>query len=633
MTANQLLQFLTQALFVTVFGVVIVKAVRRPLRATVDTALLFGVTSVVIAEQWISNVSGTESGRLLEAVNGTLIMAMPYLLLRLVEDFSSVRWWLMRAAEVGLALAALALFLGPAPLPVGVTLLLVAYYFGLQLYAAMAFVRTARQSAGVTCRRMQAAAAGSLFLGLTILTAGLAAAFPRPDELWRVLSSAFGLLSGLGYFIGFAPPAWLRRTWQEPELRRFLVRAARLPRLPDTAAIVRELEEGAAASLGSGEAAIGLWDEDRQRLTFQLRAGATFQHFIDQQAEHTGADSYSIHQSMLEFPPDKLIAGRAFASQQPIYSPHASRDDPENAELYRASGTVAVLAAPITAGDTRLGVLTVYAPRAPIFAEDDLNLVELLANQAAVILEARALIDDAGRVRAREEATRLKDDFLSAAAHDLKTPLTTLIGQGQLLERRAARNPQAPADIDGIRRIVRESLRLRTLVTELLDAARVEQGRLVGNRERVDLVEVAREVCGRQTSGRHPCTVVAETPVLGEFDPVRMMQLLENLVENAVKYSPDGGPITVTVRQERDEAQITVADRGIGIPAADLPHLFDRFHRGANVDDRQFAGMGLGLFICHGIVEQHGGQIAAVSNLGKGTVFRISLPCHAGVLV
>ena len=140
-----------------------------------------------------------------------------------------------------------------------------------------------------------------------------------------------------------------------------------------------------------------------------------------------------------------------------------------------------MLAAPITVGDRRLGVLSVYARGAPIFADEDLALVQLLADQAAVVLESRALIDEAARVRAREEVARLKEDFLSAAAHDLKTPLTTLVAQAQLLERRATRHPEAPADLTSIQRMVAETNRLRTLVLELLDAARTEQGRLVAS--------------------------------------------------------------------------------------------------------------------------------------------------------
>jgi signal transduction histidine kinase len=468
------------------------------------------------------------------------------------------------------------------------------------------FVREARRANGVTRRRMQAAATGSLFLGLTILAAGFQAGLPGAAELWALLAQFFGLASGVGYFLGFAPPVLLRRAWQEPELRAFLGRAAALPRLPDTSSIVRELERGAAASVGAPAAAIGLWDPEAEMLGFEV-------------------DGEPIVR-----PPGAGVAGRVFSTQRPVFVADAPRADPANAAVYRARGARAVLAAPITAGEARLGVLTVYAPRAPIFAEDDLTLVHLLADQAAVVLESRALIDAAARLRAREEAARLKDDFLSAAAHDLKTPLTTLVAQAQLLERQALRDPAAPADASGIHRMVRESQRLSSLVTELLDASRLEQGNLLGPREPVELITLAEQARERISSERHPCIVEAGAPVVGVWDRARVMQVIDNLLENAVKYSPAGGEVRVKVWQAGDEAHLTVTDHGIGIPAADLSSVFARFHRGSNVDDRRFAGMGLGLFITRGIVEAHGGCIAVTSAAGRGSTFHVTLPLTPG---
>jgi two-component system sensor histidine kinase BaeS len=114
--------------------------------------------------------------------------------------------------------------------------------------------------------------------------------------------------------------------------------------------------------------------------------------------------------------------------------------------------------------------------------------------------------------------------------------------------------------------------------------------------------------------------------VIGTFDAVRIRQLLENLVGNGVKYSPDGGEIVIRVRAEGPEAILEVSDQGIGIPRADLPLLFSRFHRAANVDDRQFQGMGLGLYFCRAIVEAHGGTISVTSEIGTGTTFQVRLP-------
>ncbi len=216
----------------------------------------------------------------------------------------------------------------------------------------------------------------------------------------------------------------------------------------------------------------------------------------------------------------------------------------------RAQGAVALLSAPITAGENRLGVLTVYAPNAPIFADEDLALVQLLADQAAVILESRALIDEAARVKAQEEATRMKEDFLSAAAHDLKTPLTTLVVQSELLERRAGRTPGAPADLEGLRKMTKEVHRLKDFVLELLDAARAEQGKLLRQPEETDLVAYSQEGIARHNSSRHPCIIEADGAVTGMYDANRITQLIENLVENAVKYSPDGGPIRIRLWRE-----------------------------------------------------------------------------------
>jgi len=117
--------------------------------------------------------------------------------------------------------------------------------------------------------------------------------------------------------------------------------------------------------------------------------------------------------------------------------------------------------------------------------------------------------------------------------------------------------------------------------------------------------------------------------VVGVSDAFRITQLLENLVENGVKYSPLGGDVRLKVWADDERAHISVSDQGIGIPAHDLPHIFERFYRAANVDDRQFAGMGLGLFICRGIVEQHGGRIHVSSQPGAGSCFQIELPLAA----
>jgi signal transduction histidine kinase len=611
MTADQLIQYLSWAFYILIFVVAVVRAIRQPRRANVDIALFFSVSTAAIGIGVAGALGLIVAGPLSNAISTTLLLALGYTLLRLVDDFAIVPRPIGRGSAALLALFALAAFAIPPPRPLLLNLTMGVYLVAVLAYASASFVRAAHRASGVTRRRMRAVALGALLLVLLFVIATLSAVAPLAPEVSRVVSDVVGLASGISFYLGFAPPSWLRRAWQEPELRAFLGRAASLPRLPGTDAIIGELERGAIASIGASGAVIGLWDE-----------AAGVLHFPH------GEASFRLD------PSDTVPAARAFREQRALYDEHVLRDYPQYNDINRRYGVNAMLVAPITAGARRLGVLIVYAPRAPIFADDDLALVQLLADQAAVILESRGLIDEATQVRAREEAARLKDDFLSAAAHDLKTPLTTLVARAQYMERRAQRDPAAPADLGSIQMLVQEGQRLKRLVLELLDAARAERGGLLGDRAPTDLAALARGVAARHSSARHRIDIADGQEVVGEYDQLRIEQLLENLVENAVKYTPDGGAIRLRVWREAGEARLTVSDSGIGIPAGDLPHIFDRFYRAGNVDDRRFAGMGLGLFICRAIAEQHGGRIWVTSQPGQGSTFHIALPLapvHTGL--
>ncbi len=604
MTALELVSLLTQTIYLLIFVLVGWGVVRRRTRTSVDIALFFGAISIAIVESRLATTLGLQQVEIVTDIATLLIIAMPYLLLRLVDDFSSVPPIVSRIAEAGLFLSAVAFIATEGTVPPPILLAVVLYFAALSTYCAVAFVQAARRAAGVTRRRLQAVALGTVLLGLAILVAGLAPLLPAAMAgLPNGLTQALALASAIAYFVGFTPPQILRRAWQEPELRAFLRRAASLPRMPDTPSIVRALQDGAGSTLGA-RAAIGLFDRETNTLRFHDPHGGL--------PTEVGQSEY--------------LAWRVFETQHAEYYPDAGRAHPALASSYLAHGVRSLLIAPISAAEQRLGALEAYTDHEPVFSEDDLDLVRLLADQAAVILESRALIDEAARVRAHEEAARLKEDFISAAAHDLKTPLTTLVAQAQFLERRAETQPLAPADLPGLRRIVKEARRLSALVLELLDASRLEQGKLVGEREPVDLVELARDVARRDSYQGRRISVTADAPVIGTYDPRRIGQVVENLVENAVKYSPDGSEVRVDVVQRNGEAFIDVTDEGIGIPAGDLPQVFERFHRASNVDDRRFSGMGLGLFLCKGIVEQHGGRIWVESREGTGSTFHVVLP-------
>jgi signal transduction histidine kinase len=601
MSADEFLWLLTQAVFIALFLTTAVSAIRRRRSAEIDTALFFGSAIGIIIISDLERVGAVPQESVL-TLSLILVVALPYFLLRLVDDFSVQPAWLMRTAGATVVLLALGAILvgSESRAYVSLPILWVVLLGG---YTSLQFLRHARDGRGVTARRMTAVAAGSGMIAALFLLGMVNVVAPDASPAVAIANRILALGAGTAYFIGFSPPALIRRAWQEPELRTFLERAATLPRVRETSAAVREIERAAARATGAQGASVALWDEETDQLVYQTQGGGT-------------ASMTSSHG----------ITGRAFTEQRALFVGDATKVDPENAEMYRRYAARAILAAPITSGERRLGVLATFAERAPIFAEDDLHLVQLLADQAAVILENRALVAEGAEVQAREEAARLKDDFLSAAAHDLRTPLTTLLLHAEMLRRRAQQAPDEPLEVRRLDAIMHEGNRLKALVTDLLDAARAERGRLVGEREVVDLRQLALESAQAVAGQHHQLRLDVPEPVMVPVDPDRVRQLLHNLIENAIKYSPEGGEIVITLGVSSGEAVIKVSDRGIGVLPEDLPNLFDRFHRGKNVDDRRFHGLGLGLYICRTIVEEHGGRIWATSEVGRGTTFHVVLP-------
>jgi signal transduction histidine kinase len=227
------------------------------------------------------------------------------------------------------------------------------------------------------------------------------------------------------------------------------------------------------------------------------------------------------------------------------------------------------------------------------------------------------------------QANETKDRFLSMAAHELKTPLTSLKGRTQLLHRRLERAEQVDVVNLGLEEMERSICRMEVLVNDLLDASLIETNMFVLHRKRCNLVELCRQLLDEYTAGSGPAFVfeIPGEPIEAEVDPDRISQVIINLLTNARKYSPKGYPITVTLQQEGFEAIISVRDMGIGIEAEQLPHIFDLYYRvpGVEIQTGSQTGLGLGLFISRKLVERHAGRIDVHSVPGEGTVFSIVL--------
>jgi signal transduction histidine kinase len=230
-----------------------------------------------------------------------------------------------------------------------------------------------------------------------------------------------------------------------------------------------------------------------------------------------------------------------------------------------------------------------------------------------------------------EEALRVRDEFISIASHELKTPIAVLQGQAQLMLRRLER--AAPLDAERItlafETIVRQAGKLSRLVGQLLDVSRLQAAKLTIEREPTDLVALVQQVVAtaRNLSDQHPITLTAPASLQTDVDPLRLEQVLTNLLDNAVKYSPDGGPIEVAVWEpEPGVAELSVRDHGLGIPPGTRGEIFERFYQAHGSGNR--SGLGLGLYICRQIVELHGGQIRAEFPEDGGTQMIVRLPLH-----
>ena len=264
-------------------------------------------------------------------------------------------------------------------------------------------------------------------------------------------------------------------------------------------------------------------------------------------------------------------------------------------------------------------------PQHVVAVIQDITARKCLENERAVLL-AR---EQTARLEA-QEAVRVRDAFLSIAAHELKTPLTTLLGTTDQAQRRAARHGSATErDQRALGIIAEQARRLAQLLDDLLDVSRLESGQLTIERVPLDLGALARRVVEQLQATWAEHTVTLHTPAVPALvagDGGRLEQVLQNLLENAIKYSPAGGPIVVQLARGATEIQLTVTDTGIGIPAEALPNLFRRFYRAGNAQAQHIRGSGIGLYVVSEIVNLHGGRVEVQSVEGQGTTVTIRLP-------
>ena len=287
---------------------------------------------------------------------------------------------------------------------------------------------------------------------------------------------------------------------------------------------------------------------------------------------------------------------------------------------------VASVSLPLASRGTILGAIAFLSQDPARYRDpDQITLLEELAHRCSTAIDNAKLYESAQR------AIQAREDFLSIASHELRTPLTSLRTQVQLLTRLLSRGQLSGYPPEKMQKLLegadRQMERLARLITELLNVSRVRSGTLRLSLEPVNLTQLIEEVVERfqpeLDSARCTVTIDSPGPVLGNWDRLRLEEVVGNLLTNAMKYAP-GTPIRVEIRAYDNKVRFAVQDQGMGISQKDQARLFQRFQRGTA--PRHIGGFGLGLYISHQIITAHKGSICVDSEIGKGATFIVQLP-------
>jgi PAS domain S-box-containing protein len=322
-------------------------------------------------------------------------------------------------------------------------------------------------------------------------------------------------------------------------------------------------------------------------------------------------------------PVGRGVAGRIAAQGAPLIVQDLSTVEVIMPAL-RSAGIRSLVGAPLHVEGRVIGVIHVGVRQPHQYTDEDARLLQMVADRAALAIDHARLYQEA------QEGVRLRDEFLSIASHELKTPITSLLAYTQLLARRLdQQRGVSERDRRAVQVIGEQAERLARLIAALLDLSRIETGHFPIERRRMDLVRLLGRIVDevRPTLKQHTLAFDSAVKALQiDGDELRLEQVFRNLLQNAIKYSPSGGPIGVHIEPRDDRAAIYVRDQGVGIPEAARERLFHRFFRASNIAGSNISGFGIGLYIVCEIVSRHGGTVEVMSEEGKGSTFVVRLP-------
>jgi signal transduction histidine kinase len=304
----------------------------------------------------------------------------------------------------------------------------------------------------------------------------------------------------------------------------------------------------------------------------------------------------------------------------------AVAQDGEHLRILRQLNFKSFMCVPLTARGRLLGTASFVRDEGAPYESGDLALAEDLAGQAALA------VDNAMLYKREQEANRVKDEFLARVSHELRTPLTPIFGAAYVLRSHfqgCQHNDRIAAAIEVVDRNARAQARM---IEDLLDISRISSDRFELHRCDVDILHIVNSVLEHlgpaAASAGVQVETALETPARPVYcDPGRINQVLSGIISNAIRFTPQGGRIKVSLRNRPDGVRLRVEDTGVGIDSRFLPHVFERFRQADQFSTRSQGGLGLGLSIARYIVERHGGAIHAESpGKGQGSAFTVDLP-------
>jgi signal transduction histidine kinase len=319
------------------------------------------------------------------------------------------------------------------------------------------------------------------------------------------------------------------------------------------------------------------------------------------------------------------LLAHVYHTGESVLVPDSLHDDRVYRPFIEQMGIRSLMDSPVEVGGERRAILSSTSSQPDAFNESDLAVHDLIARRLSLALQHLELTEDLSRLEAERLARLERDNQLDLLAHDVRNPLAAIKGYAQLAARRMRTGDVAYVE-RALQLINERSDQLDRMMNEMLDVTRMAAGTFSIQRRELDLVALLRDEieAARVTTSRHQIRLdaPAELPVWG--DQLRLAEVVQNLLSNAIRYSPQGGPIQVDVRLVEGAAQVSVCDAGMGIAPEDLPRVFERSYRGRG--EQISGGHGLGLYISREIVRLHGGRIWVESATGQGACFHVVLP-------